>query len=163
MHPCSLILIRLMGKRTMITLCKAIKEDIPHLLPLMAQLGYPTTLQELEERFQTFINFDGYGVVVATMDDKLVGLVAWSSSKTFVLDKTRIHIEGLIVDKCYRSRGIGKQLMLHVEEIAKQLSPVILDLTSGVRRAKDGSHDFYKTLGYGNDGAMAKLYLRKEM
>jgi len=46
--------------------------------------------------------------------------------------------------------------------VAKKLSPCVVDLTSGFRRKKDGSHEFYKALGYANEGYMAKLYLRKE-
>ncbi|STX83883.1 acetyltransferase [Legionella donaldsonii] len=51
--------------------------------------------------------------------------------------------------------------MITVEEFARKFSPCIIDLTSGLRRAKEGSHDFYKSLGYQNEGHMAKLYLRK--
>ena len=53
--------------------------------------------------------------------------------------------------------------MEFVEEIARSFCPVIIDLTSGLRRAKDGTHGFYKKLGYNNEGSMAKLYLRKEI
>ncbi|HHY0700115.1 TPA: GNAT family N-acetyltransferase, partial [Legionella anisa] len=79
----------------------------------------------------------------------------------FVSETTRFHIEGLVVDQGYRNQGIGKKLMITVEEFARQFSPCIIDLTSGLRRAKEGSHDFYKSLGYQNEGHMAKLYLRK--
>ena len=79
-----------------------------------------------------------------------------------VTNQTRFHIEGLIVDKNNRGLGIGKQLMYFVEDIARKFSPSIVDLTSGLRRAKDGSHEFYKNLGYQNNGPMAKLYLRKD-
>jgi len=51
--------------------------------------------------------------------------------------------------------------MLFVEAFAEQFSPVIIDLTSGARRAADGSHEFYKNLGYANEGPKAKLYFRK--
>ncbi len=137
--------------------------DIPSLVPLMKQLGYPTSQKELAARFKRFIKNDGYSVVVAVSEDKVVGFVAWSVSSVFVLDKVRFHIEGLIVDEKYRGYGVGKKLMLFVEDIARKFSPAIIDLTSGLRRAKDGSHEFYKTLGYQNDGHMAKLYLRKEV
>ena len=75
----------------------------------------------------------------------------------------RFHIESLVVNEKYRGCGIGKKLMLFVEDIARKFSPAIIDLTSGLRRAKDGSHEFYKALGYNNEGHMAKLYLRKEV
>ena len=67
------------------------------------------------------------------------------------------------MNKQYRGQGIGKRLMNFVENIAKTLSPCIIDLTTGLRREKNGSHEFYKPLGYKNDGPMAKLYLRKEV
>jgi GNAT superfamily N-acetyltransferase len=146
-----------------IIICMANKQDVQGMLPLLAQLGYPTNLQELEERFEAFVNLDGYGLAVATLSHKTIGWVAWSKSKSFVSNKIRIHIEGLVVDKDYRGQGIGKKLMIFVEEFAKQFGPVIIDLTSGLRRAKDGSHEFYKVLGYHNEGPMAKLYLRKEL
>jgi len=138
-------------------------KDLPALLPLFAQLGYPTSEQALNERFIRFVQNPGYGVIVAVLDDQTVGLVAWSRSHRLISDVTRLHIEALVVDAAFRNQGIGKRLINFVEEIALTLSPSLVDLTSGLRRAKDGIHDFYKNLGYKNEGHMAKLYLRKEL
>lgn len=138
-------------------------EDIPQILPLMEQLGYPCSLDELEARYKKFISNPGYGVLVAKEQDKIVGFLAWSRSDLFVLDKTRFHIEGIVVGNKHQGKGIGKKLMHYLEDIAKNYSNAIIDLTSGVRREKDGSHEFYKSLGYKNEGPMAKLYLRKEI
>ena len=149
-------------KNSIYTLVRIAKtSDVPDLLPLMDQLGYPASQEELESRYKRFIKNDNYGVAVAVSEEKLIGFVAWSVSSLFVLDKVRFHIESLVVNEKYRGCGIGKKLMLFVEDIARDFSPAIIDLTSGLRRAKDGSHEFYKTLGYQNDGHMAKLYLRK--
>lgn len=137
--------------------------DISELLPLLEQLGYPVSQSKLQERFNRFIQNNGYGIAIATLENKTVGLIAWSKSYRLISDFTRFHIEGIVVDKTYRARGIGKKLMIFVEDIARQSTPSLVDLTSGLRRAKDGSHDFYKSLGYKNDGPMAKLYLRKEL
>ncbi|MGD9109205.1 MAG: GNAT family N-acetyltransferase [Gammaproteobacteria bacterium] len=141
---------------------KADIDDVPQLIPLMAQLGYPPELEFMQNRFADFVDNDGYGVAVAEQDDKIVGWVAWSKSMLFVLPKVRLRIEGIVVDNKYRRRGVGKKLMRFVEDVAKELSPCVIDLTSGLRRKKDGSHEFYKSLGYANEGYMAKLYLRKE-
>ncbi len=137
--------------------------DISTLVPLMDQLGYPVLKHELKLRFERFTKNNGYGVAVACLENQVVGFVAWSTSSVFVLDKVRFHIESLVTDEKYRGYGVGKKLMLFVEDIARKFSPAIIDLTSGLRRAKDGSHEFYKNLGYHNDGHMAKLYLRKEV
>ena len=137
--------------------------DIPEILPLMEQLGYPTSKEILDARLKTLIDSKDYGVVVACMEEKIVGLVAWSKSPLFVADKVRVHLEGLVVDQKVRGMGVGKRLMEFVEDIARASGPAIIDLTSGVRRSKDGSHEFYKKMGYGNEGFMAKFYFRKEI
>lgn len=147
----------------MITIRLATINDIPELLPLMSKLEYPTTKEILEKRFSNFTAREGYGVAIALSKDKIIGFVAWSKSMLFVSDAVRFHIEGIIVDSNYRGHGVGKKLMLFVEEIAKASSPTIIDLTSGTRRKKDGSHEFYHALDYKNEGHMAKLYLRKEV
>lgn len=147
----------------MIIVRRANKQDIENLLPLMMQLGYPTNLDIFKKRFNLFLNLDGYGIGLACLKDQIIGFAAWSKSTIFVIDKIRIHIEALIVHEHYRGQGIGKKLIEFIEEFAKQFSPVVIDLTSGIRRAKDGSHDFYKNLGYQNEGHMAKLYFRKEL
>ncbi|XVN40881.1 MAG: GNAT family N-acetyltransferase [Rickettsia endosymbiont of Argas persicus] len=137
-------------------------DDISDILPLMSQLGYPSNNQKLTTRFKNFIDNDGYGISVASLDNKVVGIIAWSRSILFVSDKTRFHVEALIIDENYRGQKIGKRLMEHIEEIAKKYSPIIVDLTSGYRRAKDGTHAFYENLGY-KSGETAGAYFRKEL
>jgi GNAT superfamily N-acetyltransferase len=141
----------------------ATESDIPGLLPLLVELGYPATLEELAARFKSFLQNSGYGVAVGEQGETITGFVAWSKSKVFISNAVRFHIEGLVVASDYRGKGIGKKLMEFVEEIAQENRPSIIDLTSGLRREKDGTHEFYKGLGYKNEGHMAKLYLRKEL
>ena len=40
---------------------------------------------------------------------------------------------------------------------------VIIELTSGLRRANMGAHRFYQSLGYQNTGELEKVYLRKKL
>jgi GNAT superfamily N-acetyltransferase len=141
----------------------AIIDDTPRLVPLLSELGYPTTLDDFNKRFLKFLNNPGYGVAVYEINDEIIGLVAWTKATLFVSDKIRFHIEGLVVSTNHRGKGIGKKLMKFVEDIVLQESPAIIDLTSGLRRAQDGTHEFYKRIGYHNEGYMAKLYFRKEI
>ncbi len=147
----------------MIVIRNAETKDIDALLPLLEQLGYPTTKELLEQRFARFLSTEGYGIVVACIKNQVVGFIAFSKSNLFVSDTSRIRIEAIAVDKEFRGQNIGKQLMQFVESHAQKISPVIIDLLSGLRRANDGTHEFYKKLGYKNEGFMAKLYLRKEI
>lgn len=147
----------------MIVLEDAKISDAPELLPLMVQLGYPCSLDELEARYKKFTSNPGYGVVIVRENTEALGFLAYSRSDLLVLGKVRFHIEAIVVDNVHRGKGIGKKLMLYLEEVAKKTGPSVIDLTSGLRREKDGSHEFYKSLGYKNEGKMAKLYLRKEI
>jgi N-acetylglutamate synthase-like GNAT family acetyltransferase len=135
--------------------------DVPELIPLLAQLDYSTTKEKFEKRFELFMSMNGYGIVIACKNDKVIGCVAWSKSELLVLDTSRFLIEALVVDEEYRGKNVGRQLMRYVEKVAQNASPVIISLLSGKRRAKDGTHEFYKKLGYANDGHTAQIYLRK--
>ncbi len=150
------------NQEIIITKCKI--TDISSILPLMEQLGYPTKIEQLTERFSNFINTPGYGVAIAISNDNVIGLIAWSKSNLFVKDGSRIHVEALVVDKEHRRIGIGQALIKYLEKhIKKDKNVCHIDLTSGTRRVVDGSHDFYNKLGYRNDGYMSKVYLRKEL
>lgn len=136
--------------------------DIPQLLPLMDQLGYPQALEQFTNRFQEFLRQDGYGIIVAE-SEKILGALAWSKSLLLISHKTRFHIEAIVVDQSYRNLGVGRLLLNYLEQWVQPWSPCIIDLTSGLRRSPQGVHKFYASLGYHNEGPMAKLYLRKEI
>ncbi len=142
---------------------RATIDDTPRLLPLLSELGYPATLEDLNRRFLKFVKNPGYGVAVCEMNEKITGFIAWTTTDHLISDATRFSIVGLVVSTSHRGTGIGKKLMKFVEDIARQHSPAIIDLTSGLRRAQEGTHEFYKRIGYQNEGPMAKLYLRKEL
>lgn len=133
--------------------------DVASLVPLLGDLGYPTSEAVFKKHFAYFVSQNGYGVAIAVWKESVVGFVAWSRSFSFVSNATRFRIEGILVDKQHRRLGIGKKFMEHVEEIAHSHSPAIIDLTSGKRRER--FHEFYKSLGYKNEGPMEKVYLRK--
>lgn len=138
-------------------------EDLPGLVPLMEQLGYPCTIDTFKNYYDQFIQYPGHKIAIAYEEDKIFGWIAWSQSKPLVSNQTRFRIEGIIVDAAARRQGVGKRLIAFLEEIAQASAPVIVELCTGLRRAKDGTHEFYKNLGYKNEGVMAKLYLRKEI
>lgn len=141
----------------------AVREDASQFVSLLKQLGYPTTLPDFERRFEKFIACEGFGVAVACQLNKIVGWIAWSKTPFFLSDKTRFHIEGLVVDYHYRRLGVGKKLLNFLEVVAKKNQPAVIDLTSNIRRAKEGVHDFYQSLGYVNEGLTEKRYFRKEI
>lgn len=141
---------------------QATVQDAPQLLPLLDQLGYPQTVESIQDKIHTYSTPDQQ-IWVAEQDSHIFGLVAIVFTDMFVRNGRRCRIEGLVVNAPFRGQGVGRRLMEHTEALAKTQDCPTIELTSGLRRAPEGTHDFYKILGYSNEGLLAKLYLRKEL
>jgi len=150
-------------KKGRLTIREATLEDAPKLMPLLEQLGYKQTLDSMKERLQNYKTQPNHFVFVANLKSDLIGFIAVAAVESFVYQGLMYRVTALAVDQNARRQGIGQRLMQHVEELAKMNNGRLIDLTSGLRRAQDGSHHFYRALGYDNEGHMAKLYLRKEL
>ena len=81
--------------------------------------------------------------------DKLIGV-----ARLIDMDKDVIHIGRVAIDREYRGRGIGHELIIGCENIAKQIlkREIIIELSAQIQAEK-----FYESLGYNrvND----KIYL----
>lgn len=82
-------------------------------------------------------------------DNKLIGV-----ARLIDLDKDVIHIGRVAIDKDYRGKGIGRELIIGCETAAKNIlkREIIIELSAQIQAEK-----FYKSLGYNriND----KIYL----
>ena len=82
-------------------------------------------------------------------DDKLIGV-----ARLIDLDKDIIHIGRVAIDKDYRGKGIGRELIVGCETTAKNIlkREVTVELSAQIQAEK-----FYESLGYNrvND----KIYL----
>ncbi len=88
-------------------------------------------------------------------------MIAITTSHYIVAKKTRIEIEALVVDEKYRKQGIASDLVKHVEDYAKRNAPAVIQLVSNVNRST--AYEFYRSLGYKNEGKNEKLYFRKNI
>ena len=71
-------------------------------------------------------------------------------------------VSAMIIAQNYRRQGIGNQLINYAEMQAKKIGCEFIELKSGMRRIKDGTHDFYKTLGY-EDSAINHAHFKKNL
>lgn len=73
-------------------------------------------------------------------DDKLIGV-----ARLIDLDKDIIHIGRVAIDKDYRSKGIGRDLIIGCENTAKEIlkREVTIELSAQIQAEK-----FYESLGY---------------
>jgi ribosomal protein S18 acetylase RimI-like enzyme len=82
----------------------------------------------------------------AEIDGKWVGMVGvYQDEKTKV--KHILNIVSVYVTPSYRGQGIGKALLEHVIEQAKQ-NPEIKKLSLGVVTTQEPAHELYKSLGF---------------
>ena len=82
-------------------------------------------------------------------DDKLIGV-----ARLIDVDKDVIHIGRVVIDREYRGKGIGRELIIGCENIAQHIlkRKIVIELSAQIQ-----AENFYKSLGYNrvND----KIYL----
>ena len=95
-------------------------------------------------------------------NNKLIGV-----ARLIDLDKDVIHIGRVVIDKEYRGQGIGRELIIGCENIAKQIlkRKIIIELSAQIQ-----AENFYKSLGYNRvndviylDAGIEHVDMRKEI
>lgn len=135
--------------------------DVEALLPLVEQLGYPTSPENLTARIALYQMSTNDIAWVAAKGDEIIGSVALHIYDLFHSTERYARIVSMIVKETYRRQGIGKLLIQKAESYAKKVNCSTLELSSSLKRFKHGAHAFYESLGYTNDGEYETLYLRK--
>jgi len=146
-----------------IHLRKASPKDAPQLLSLMEQLGYPKGDENMKARIQAYSYGTNNHIVIAERRKTTVGFIAFVIYDLFACEGKRCHIEELVVDANPSALSIKRKLIEAVETFARENQGKIIDLTTGLHHGEDSTQDFYKFLGYENDTASAKMYLKKEL
>ncbi|WP_369688903.1 GNAT family N-acetyltransferase [Bacillus sp. FJAT-26390] len=101
---------------------------------------------------------DGNSIVVAVENEEVIGCL----QLTFIpglarLGMKRAQIEGVRVDKQYRSKGIGEALFRYAIDIAKESGCGLVQLTTDKKRSD--AHRFYDRLGFVSSHEGMKLSL----
>ncbi|MBU9721635.1 MULTISPECIES: GNAT family N-acetyltransferase [Bacillaceae] len=122
--------------------------DVPDLVLLMEQLGYPTSVDNFKNRFNTIVANPGYHTLVAELDGKIVGMAGLCSSLFYEYDGSYVRIVAFIVDTNHRRKGIGKKLLQEAESWAKEQGAMAIGLNSGNREERKNAHQFYLKMGY---------------
>lgn len=95
-------------------------------------------------------------------NNKLIGV-----ARLIDFDKDVIHIGRVVVDKEYRGKGIGRELIIGCENIAQQIlkRKIIIELSAQIQ-----AENFYKSLGYNRvnnkiylDAGIEHVDMRKEI
>ena len=129
-----------------VTIRQVKTEDAGEIVRLSEQLGYPSSLEQVQRRIgqiidsqqdQVFVAVSGNGDVVGWIH---VFAVVRLESEPFA------EIGGIVVDSGYRNRGIGKALLGSAEEWTAQKNLTKLRVRS--RTSRDEAHCFFKNFGF---------------
>ena len=77
---------------------------------------------------------------VATEGDEVRAVAVWRVIEN-TYEGRRLYVDDLVTDQAHRSRGIGRMLLGHLEQWARELNCNVLALESGTQRT--GAHRFY--------------------
>jgi GNAT superfamily N-acetyltransferase len=122
------------------------EEDVIRLADMADQLGHPSTVEQIRERFEILTKRSDSNVIfVAEADRKTVGWVH-AHIYNMLVDDPKLEIGGLVVDEKFRGNGIGAKLMQAVEAWAIEKGCFSVYIRSNVIRTR--AHEFYKRIGY---------------
>ena len=107
-------------------------DDCQGLVPLYDQLGYPVDVATLAQRLPTILNKEDYHLLVAIIDDQVIGFIGFVQMKMFEADEDYIRILALVVEEGARRQGIGQGLLERVKDFAKLRGIRNLAVNSGI-------------------------------
>ena len=121
-------------------------DDAAEIARLSAELGYPSSVQQIEERLSSLLaNPDQFIAVAGHSGGVLVGWVA-AESRLLLESGRRGEITGLVVEAATRRSGVGARLLAAVESWAENRGHASIVVRSNVSRTE--SHPFYVAHGY---------------
>jgi GNAT superfamily N-acetyltransferase len=119
--------------------------DADAVVRLLGQLGYDATVADIAARLARILTRSDHRFVVAEADDLIVGWIHASVSE-HIDSAACVLIEGLVVDRAQRGRGIGRVLLDDAEAWARTIGCSLVRLRSTDARTE--AHQFYQHLGY---------------
>lgn len=119
--------------------------DAPKVADLCSQLGHAATQGEIEERLRVVMKDPSQAILVAEVDDEVLGLVNVVAMYE-LLSGIQGRIWGLVVDDKARGLGLGRRLMEVAEKWVKEKGSSTMKVNSNVKRVD--AHKFYEKIGY---------------
>jgi GNAT superfamily N-acetyltransferase len=119
--------------------------DADRVAHLMSQLGYPSTSQQIAQRFERIDGQSNQALFVADDDGQVVASVHVAANP-YLENDASAEILGLVVADEYRSQGIGKALVSAAEAWAARLGCGVLRVRSNTIRTR--AHAFYDRAGF---------------
>ena len=130
----------------MISLREAIIEDYRELHKINSlALGYKFDEEKTRKNLEYILSKSYYKLIVACDEEKPIGYIQGADYDNTYFEPLK-NIMGLAVLDEYRGKGIGKMLILALEDWARKTGAVGVRLVSGYNRTE--AHGFYAHMGY---------------
>lgn len=113
--------------------------------------------EKFEEIYKLKLNDENSYYIVAIEDNKIVGVLTSELQVKLHRTKKQSFIDYLIVDKDYRSKGIGKALLQNAVDYAKYNDCEVIELTSYIKN--ENAHRFYENNNFIKHSFKFKQYL----
>jgi N-acetylglutamate synthase-like GNAT family acetyltransferase len=127
---------------------QATAKDVPELAALMNELGYPTTVVDMQQRFELLQSHADYFTWVAVCNNQVAGMIGLIRNIYYEKNGQYIRVGALVVNKAFRKMGLGKSLLQKATDLAAESGITQIYLTSGNREERIDAHAFYKHLGF---------------
>ena len=122
-------------------------EDASAVAALLAELGYPDSAEPVRARLRAFDGDASSFVLVAEDSGTLLGLASASVLPLLHEHGRWCRLSALVVSEDSRRAGVGRQLVVEVEERARPAGCRYLEVTSGEWPEREAAHAFYEALG----------------
>jgi GNAT superfamily N-acetyltransferase len=122
--------------------------DVPALALLMNELGYPTTVAEMQNRYNLLQSHPDYATWVAVCNNQVAGMIGLLRNIYYEKNGAYIRVGALVVNKEFRKMGLGKALLQKATDWAIELGAGQVILNSGNREERKEAHIFYQHQGF---------------
>lgn len=122
--------------------------DLHTIHDLTSQLGYPTSIENIQQRWQRIHKDPNYQTLVLTKNHGVIGYVGFIQEYTWEFDDGYFRIQAFVIDENYRGQGLGQKLIQAIQDLATQRGLKRILVNSGNRPARYPAHAFYKSLGF---------------
>jgi len=127
------------------TIRTALVSDATDIATLTTQLGYAADAVVVAGRLAKLSGLRDHIVLVAVLEEKIVGWLHAHASEALE-SGLRAEIVGLVVSEGHRRWGVGRVLVQHAEQWARDIGAETIVVRSNTNRVE--SHSFYPALSY---------------